>query len=173
MLRAHVTKHSWLHWRVGIMMGQNIINNRSIVFFDEMNIGDDCSVLTGIGERKGFAGRIINVVLTRELVLSCYIPFSMSDCCYPFSACLQAKEIKSPERSTWDTIPSKWKGTSHDWTLPLYYGKDHWVMNRDSGWSRLFLGIYDILSVDRYYVIVEMARCKSIQFYNIMLRCLH
>ena len=49
-----------------------------------MIVVDDFSVPIVIGGGEDSAGGNINVVRTRELVLSCYTPYSMPDPGYPF-----------------------------------------------------------------------------------------
>ena len=170
------------------MLGQSVINNHSIFFVDMINIGDDYSVLIVIGERKGSAGRIINVVLTSELVLSCYIPFSMSDGGYPFRAFFLRTGPNAWDKAFVPAYKPKKERClrGQPETLFLQNEKGHltielfpFITERIiEWWTETLAGldcflVYDILSVDRGYVIFEMARCKSIQFYNIMLRSLH
>jgi len=93
------------------MFSSKIINKSNLFVFDETVIGDSESLPIVIGENIDSGGGNNTVVRTRESMLCCYIPISMSDGSSPFRVTICKRDGRVRNESTLTAvIPAKEKG---------------------------------------------------------------
>ena len=146
-------------------------------------IGDEVSVPVVIGERRKSGGGTINVSYTRELALSCYIPFSMSDGSTPYHVYIfKSKDLKENEGILFALAPpceKELRNVPHMVFLESekgYLTAAHfeYIMDDFAKWwnttrpgLECFL-ISDNLRIHKNEGIVNEARTKGINMINIM-----
>jgi len=161
----------------------NKINKNNIVVFDETIIGGSLSLPVVIGERRDSGGGTIHVEQVRDLMLGCYIPFSMTDGTTPFRVFIFKNENQKKTFCRVTAIAPKAERGFRGQPYRLFFSNQTgyltlelfaYIMNEFTNWwttTRPGLDCFlisDNLRAHRNDDVVKCAETNGIHMYNIM-----